>query len=434
MVTFRSDRVLLPGGFRPATIRAEEGIIVEVSDAGGADYDFGERAVLPGLVDSHVHINEPGRADWEGFSSATRAAAAGGTTTLVDMPLNSIPPTVSVGALDEKRAAAEGKLSVDVAFWGGIIPGSEPDIEPLVDAGVCGFKAFMVDSGVPEFPPMDLDGLAQVTPLLGALGVPLLVHAEDGAHLRSFEGDSRRYQGYLESRPVMSEVTAVESLIPLAAGATRVHVLHISSADAAVRIGGGPANLTGETCPHYLTFAADEVPDGATPFKCAPPIRESSHREGLWEALINGDLTVVVSDHSPAPAELKAVESGDFAAAWGGVGSLQLRLPIVWTGAAARGVPLERLAEWLALEPARLAGLSRHKGSIAVGKDADLVVFDQDGESVVEGSALQHRHPITPYDGMRLRGEVVTTILRGQMVYDDGTITSGLGRKVLRDD
>jgi allantoinase len=432
MTSVRSNNVMFRDGIRPATLRLEDGLIVGVSQA-MADHDFGDLVILPGLVDSHVHINEPGRADWEGFTTATRAAAAGGATTLVDMPLNSIPPTVSVEALEVKLAAAEGKLSTDVAFWGGIVPGSEPNIEDLVAAGVCGFKSFLVDSGVPEFAPMSPMDLEPVIPRLGELGVPLLLHAEAEHLLRPMVGDAREYLEYLRSRPAESETEAVRTAAGLAAGKARVHILHVSSGDAAAAISAGPANLTGETCPHYLTFAAEEIGSGATAFKCAPPIRESEERERLWEALVTGSISMIVSDHSPAPADIKELESGDFGRAWGGVGSLQLRLPVVWTGASARGVTLDRLGDWLSYEPARLAGLGT-KGIIEAGMDADLVIFDPDGRSLVKGENLEHRHAITPYDGMVLRGTVVSTVLGGQTVYQGGQIQLGLGRTLKRND
>ncbi len=425
--------MILPEGVvRPATILHEGGVIVEISQ-GTADDDYDDLVVMPGLVDSHVHVNEPGRTEWEGFVSATRAAAAGGATTIVDMPLNSIPPTTSVEAFEVKRVAASGKLSVDVAFWGGLVPGSEPELTGLVEAGVCGFKAFLVDSGVPEFPPMSAAELEQALPGLGELGVPLLLHAEDPAALLPVQGDPTLYDSYLASRPPHSEGRAVARASRLATDSdAAIHILHVSSAEAVAELSAGPDRLSGETCPHYLVFCAEEIPDGSTPFKCAPPIRGADHRDQLWNGLVRGDLSMVVSDHSPAPAEIKAVDSGDFVEAWGGVGSLQLRLQATWTAAADRGIELRKLVDWLAFQPARLAGLNRAKGSIEVGKDADFVVFDPDGSFEVHGDALEHRHPLTPYEGMRLRGTVVATILRGQTIYQDGRIVSGRGRMMTR--
>ena len=392
MPSLRSSKVVVDGEVRPATVRYEEGVIVAIDDDHGED-DFGDHVVLPGLVDSHVHVNEPGRTDWEGFSTATRAARAGGTTTIVDMPLNSVPPTTTMAGLEEKRRAAEGKLSCDVAFWGGIIPGSIREVPGLVDAGVCGFKVFLTDSGVPEFPPMDVDDLVGVD-----IGVPLLFHAESDENL----GEAGpTYAEYLGSRPPVAEVAAIDSLAGLDAP---VHVLHVSSADAVEAIASHPG-MSAETCPHYLTFTDEDVTGPS--FKCAPPIRSREHREALWEGLRTGTLSMVVSDHSPSPPHMK---EGDFATAWGGVSSLQIRLPVTWTGASSRGFGLENLAAWLALEPARLAGLDDRKGAIEIGQDADFVVFDPDGETMVRGTELLHRHQMTPYEGMRLRGRVVDTV------------------------
>ncbi len=434
MTVIGSTRVVLGDEVRPASIRIDQGSIVDIGE-GHPELDFGDLVVMPGLVDSHVHVNEPGRSEWEGFRTATRAAAAGGTTTIVDMPLNSIPPTVSVGALSEKRAAADGKLSVDVAFWGGLIPGSEDQIGPLVDEGVCGFKSFLVDSGVGEFPMVSPAELASALPVMHELGVPSLVHAEDPARIFRLAGDPTEYRSYLETRPADGEAAAVTTVAGLSrATGARVHVLHVSSAEAMEAVAAGPDSLSGETCPHYLTFCAEEIAAGATPFKCAPPIRAAAHREALWDGLIDGSLRMVVSDHSPAPPEVKRLDDGDFGEAWGGIGSLQLRLPATWTGAAERGVMLPQLSRWLALEPARLAGLDNHKGSIVVGMDADLVVWDPDGVTRVRGRDLEHRHPITPYEGMSLRGSIVTTVLGGVTVFDGTNVGPVGGRMVKRDD
>jgi len=393
MPSLRSTRVLVDEELRPATVHYERGVIVDIDDQ-LSDSDFGDHVVLPGLVDSHVHVNEPGRTHWEGFATATRAARAGGTTTIVDMPLNSVPPTTTVAGLEEKRSAAGGKLSCDVAFWGGIVPGSIHEVPGLVAAGVCGFKVFLTDSGVPEFPPMDVADLVDAD-----IPVPLLFHAEADEHLGT---TGPLYAEYLASRPPAAEVAAIERLVGLDAA---VHVLHVSSADAVAAIAPHPG-MSAETCPHYLTFTDEDVTDPS--FKCAPPIRSKEHREALWEGLRAGTLSMVVSDHSPSPPGMK---QGDFATAWGGISSLQLRLPVIWTGAWARGFTLEDLATWLALAPARLAGLADRKGSIEVGRDADFVVFDPDGETVVRGAELLHRHPTTAYEGMRLRGSVVDTLM-----------------------
>jgi allantoinase len=429
-----STRVVIGDEVGPASIRIVDGTIAEVTDH-PPEVDFGDLVVMPGLIDSHVHVNEPGRTHWEGFATATRAAAAGGTTTIVDMPLNSIPPTVSVEALETKRAAATGNLSVDVAFWGGLIPGPGDQIAPLVAAGVCGFKSFLVDSGVAEFPPVTPDQLREALPTMRDLGVPSLIHAEDPSSVSALVGDPAEYASYLATRPPEAEAKAVDLVAGLAGdlGAS-LHVLHVSSGDAVEVLARGPASLTGETCPHYLTFCAEEIEDGATAFKCAPPIRSAEHREALWAGLVDGSLSMVVSDHSPAPADIKHLDDGDFGRAWGGIGSLQLRLPATWTGAAERGLSFSQLSRWLTREPARLAGLDNRKGEISVGMDADLVVWDPDGVTEVEGSRLEHRHPITPYEGMKLRGAVVTTILGGITVFDGDGISPGNGRMLRRDD
>lgn len=393
MPSLRSNRVVLDGEVRPASVRWEDGVVVAI---GGdlADHDFGDLVVFPGLVDSHVHVNEPGRAEWEGFATATRAAHAGGATTIVDMPLNSVPPTTTIEALEAKRRAAKGNLSVDVAFWGGIVPGSAGNVPALVESGVCGFKVFLIDSGVPEYPPVDVATLAGLS-----LDLPILVHAEAD----DLVGDpGPGYAEYLASRPPEAEARAIRDVAGLNGP---IHILHVSSAEGVDAIATSPG-VTGETCPHYLTFTDEDVT--GVEFKCAPPIRSREHREALWEGLVAGTLDLVVSDHSPAPPELKR---GDFATAWGGISSLQVRLPVVWTGAAQRGIDIARLSRWLSHAPAVLAGLDDRKGSIAVGKDADFVVFDPDGETLVRGRELEHRHPLTPYEGMRLRGRLLDTML-----------------------
>lgn len=424
--SLRSRRVVLPDGERPATIHYAEGRIQRISD-GPADMDFGDLAVLPGLVDSHVHVNEPGRTEWEGFSTATRAAIAGGTTTIVDMPLNSIPPTVDVEALEMKTRSAEGKVACDVAFWGGVIPGSLPHVDDLVGAGVRGFKVFTVDSGVDEFPPLDWAAISATAARLDPLGIPLLVHAEEPDELQPPDGDPDAYSTYLRTRPGSAEAAAITRLRKLADGA-RIHVLHVAGAEAVEALDG--SGLSAETCPHYLSFDAESIPDGATEYKCAPPIRSREHRERLWEALDAGLLSMIVSDHSPAPADLKA--TGDLLSAWGGIASVELRLLATWDEARRRGHSLDRLAGWLAAAPAALAGLA-NKGRIAEGYDADFVVFDPDGVTQVDALRLSQRHPITPYDGMRLSGQVVATFLGGTQVHGEGAEPGVLG-SLLRGD
>ncbi len=406
--------------------------------------DYGDAVVMPGLVDSHVHVNEPGRTAWEGFATATAAAAAGGVTTIVDMPLNSIPPTTTAGALEEKRRVAAGKCRVDVAFWGGVVPGNRAAIGALAAAGVCGFKAFLVDSGVPEFPPIGLAEAAAALDTLAPIGLPLIVHAELAGPMAAaqqtfaaLEPAARRdYAAYLASRPEEGEVAAVVALASLAARRrTPIHVLHLAAAGALAELrraqdAGVP--ITAETCPHYLAFAAEDVPAGATPFKCAPPIRDAANRERLWAGLRAGTISMVVSDHSPAPPAVKALGSGDFGEAWGGISSLQLRLPAVWTHGAAREVTPADLGSWLAAGPAALAGLGGRKGAIVPGADADLVVWDPEAEFVVDPATLAHRHPVTPYAGQRLRGRVEVTYLRGRPVYEAGRLNGDAFGRLLR--
>lgn len=439
----RGERVVLPDGVRPASIHIREGRIVAIGDhrdrpAGVRQIDAGALVVLPGLVDTHVHINDPGRADWEGFEHATRAAAAGGVTTLIDMPLNSIPSTTRVEGLEAKLRAAEGRCHVDVGFWGGVVPGNADALEPLARRGVLGFKCFLAPSGVDEFQHVTEANLREALPILAKLRLPLLAHAELPERLRAPDArrDPRDHRTWLDSRPPESEHRAIELLIRLAREyGAHVHIVHLASADALPAVCAARADgvfVTVETCPHYLTFAAEEIANGATAFKCAPPIRERDHRERLWTALAADQLDLLATDHSPAPSALKRLDEGDFLRAWGGIASLQLGLAAVWTGAAARGLPFEHVSRWMADAPARLAGLQHRKGAIAAGRDADLVVWDSDAEATVDPAALQHRHPVTPYAGMRLRGRVRTTLLRGEVVFDAGRVSgSPQGRQIL---
>jgi allantoinase len=408
----RSQRVVLPDGERPASVCVSDGRIVTIEPYDFGGDDLGDAVLMPGLVDTHVHINEPGRTEWEGFESATRAAAAGGVTTVIDMPLNSVPPTVTVQALNVKRRAAEGRCHVDVGFWGGAIPSNVDELADLYRAGVFGFKVFLADSGVPEFPPLDRAGLDAA---LAAVDALFIVHAEDPQSLQE-AASSRRYEDFLASRPRAAENAAIGAVVDAAQrSGRRMHILHLSSSDALpvlARARRDRLPVTAETCPHYLTLAAEHVPEGATEFKCCPPIREADNGDALWHGLANGLIDCVVSDHSPCSPELKQQESGDFAAAWGGIASLQLGLPVVWTAARRRGHPLADVVRWMAQRPAELAGLSR-KGRIAVGYDADFVVFAPDETFVVEPDALHHRHPVTPYAGETLHGVVRQTWLRG---------------------
>ena len=437
----RASRAVVDGREQPATVAVAGGRVVDVLPL---DADVGapeevrlddDEVLVPGLVDTHVHVNEPGRTEWEGFATATRAAAAGGVTTIVDMPLNSVPPTTDVAALEAKRAAAQGNCSVDVAFWGGAVPGNVTQMRGLHEAGVMGFKCFLVDSGVEEFPPLTGDGLADALAEVAALDALMVVHAEDADVIAAAPpAAGRRYADFVASRSPAAEDRAVERLLDLAAKVgARVHVLHLSSASAvplldACRDKG--FRVTTETCPHYLTLTAEEVPDGATQFKCCPPVRGAGNRDQLWAALARGAIDIVVSDHSPCTPDLKLLEEGDFGAAWGGIASLQLGLPLVWTAARARGHGLADVVRWMSTGPAGLVGLWR-KGRIAPGCDADLVVVAPDESFVVDPAALHHRHPVTPYAGRELTGVVRCTWLRGRSVGQGG---APHGRLLRRDD
>ncbi|MDQ1620053.1 MAG: allantoinase [Actinomycetota bacterium] len=434
----RARRAVLEGTERAVSVGVRDGVVVEL-----AAYDAppgarqtvelaADEVLLPGLVDTHVHINEPGRTEWEGFRTATRAAAAGGVTTLVDMPLNSIPPTTSVQALDVKRAAAREGAHVDVGFWGGIVPENLDQLAGLHDAGVMGFKAFLLPSGVEEFPHVSYGQLRRALELLAPLGALTVVHAEDPDvidHAAAATGPS--YAGFLASRPQQAEDQAVARLVDLARDTgARVHVLHLSSATALPAVAAAQAEglaVTAETCPHYLGLSAEEVPDGATPFKCCPPIRGTANRNLLWEGLRQGVLTCVVSDHSPCTPDLKQLATGDFGLAWGGIASLQLGLPLVWTEARRRAVPLTEVVQWMSRGPADLVGLG-HKGRIAAGAAADLVAFAPDQDFTVEADRLEHRNPVTPYAGRRLTGVVRRTWLRGTPTDSDGPRDSGEAR------
>jgi allantoinase len=419
----RADRAVIDGGIRGASVVVRDGMIADVvpsADPGAARLvEFApDEVLLPGLVDTHVHVNEPGRTEWEGFATATAAAAAGGVTTIVDMPLNSVPPTIDVAALSLKRAAALGKLAVDVAFWGGAVPGNVADLAPLHEAGVVGFKCFLLPSGVDEFPPLDRPSLAAAMQAIASFDGLLIAHAEDPSVIAPAPS-SRRYADFVASRPPEAEASAVAMLLTeTRRTGCRTHIVHVSSAETlplirAAKDEGLP--VSAETCPHYLTLVAEDVPDGATEFKCCPPIRDGANQEALWAGLLDGTIDCVVSDHSPSTAELKSLDSGDFGTAWGGIASLQLALPAVWSAAAERGVGLDRVAQWMAAAPARLAGLTG-RGAIARGHRADFCVFAPDETFVVEPAMLRQRHPITPYTGRTLRGVVRQTWLAGAPV------------------
>jgi len=391
----------------------------EALPAGAPLVDAGDSLVMAGLVDTHVHVNEPGRTEWEGFATATSAAAAGGITTICDMPLNSIPATTSVAALEAKRTAAQGQCAIAVEFIGGVVPGNTGELEPLRDAGVCAFKCFLSPSGVPEFPSVSERDLREAFPELARTGLTLMVHAED-PELLVGGGKSRRYSDYLASRPVEAEHSAIEMLVRLMKWCpTPVHIVHLSSATSLPLIGAARARglpLTVETCPHYLTFAAEEIPAGATTYKCAPPIRGGATREALWLGLLQRQIDLVASDHSPCPPPMKAT-GGDFFAAWGGIASLQLSLSAVWTGARARGAAPEGLAEWMSAAPARLIRAEGRKGALAEGFDADIVVWNPEATFVVDPAGLLHRHPVPPYAGRELFGVVRATWAGGRLVF-----------------
>jgi allantoinase len=434
-----SQRVVRPDGVAPATILFDAGVIQDVlpyraplSDVS----DLGDRVVSPGLVDCHVHMNEPGRSEWEGFASATRAAAAGGVTSVIDMPLNSLPVTTTQHALALKLEASEQKRFVDVGFWGGVVPGNAPELEKLALLGALGCKTFLVHSGIDEFPNATEADLRIAMPILRDLGLPLLAHAELDLGAPAGGGAPERYHTYLASRPNAWEDQAIELLVRLCRE-TRcpVHIVHLSSASSLETVRRAKEEglpVTAETCPHYLCFAAETIPDGATEYKCAPPIRDNDNRERLWRALFEGVIDFVITDHSPCTPALKQRERGDFEAAWGGISSLQLGLSAIWSEARARGASFLQLARWLSERPAHFAGLASRKGAIKKGLDADLVIWDPEQSFEVTPERLFMRHKLSPYLGRTLSGLPLQTVLRGQLVYDDGTHPAGpIGKPLL---
>ncbi|MFB9582445.1 allantoinase AllB [Streptomyces goshikiensis] len=438
-LVLRSTSVITPGGTRAASVAVAAGKITAVLahdaevPAGARLEDFGDDVLLPGLVDTHVHVNDPGRTEWEGFWTATRAAAAGGITTILDMPLNSLPPTTTVDHLRIKQDVARTKAHVDVGFWGGALPDNVKDLRPLHDAGVYGFKCFLSPSGVEEFPQLDQERLATSLAEITGFGGLLIVHAEDPHHLESApQNPGPKYADFLASRPRDAENTAIQNLIDQARRMNaRVHVLHLSSSDALPLIAAAKAEgvrITVESCPHFLTLTAEEVPDGATEFKCCPPIREAANQDLLWDALADGTIDCVVSDHSPSTADLK---TGDFATAWGGISSLQLGLPAIWTEARRRGRTLEDVVRWMSAAPAALAGLDA-KGAIEAGRDADFAVLAPDETFTVDPAELHHRNQVTAYAGKTLYGVVKSTWLRGTRIADHGTPTEPTGRLLER--
>ena len=428
----RSRRVITPLIIGPASVHISEGKIAAIREwddvpAGAELTDAGSSVVMPGNVDAHVHVNEPGRTEWEGYETATRAAAAGGVTTIVDMPLNSIPPTTTLAGFEEKLIAASGKCTVDVAFWGGVVPGNTAELKPLIERGVRGFKCFLIHSGVDEFPHVTESDLRIAMPELARLDSVLLVHAEvagpiDAAAAALAGLDPREYETFLRSRPRESENDAIALMIRLCRETgCRVHIVHHSSSDALGELRSAKAEglpLTVETCPHYLTFAAEEIADGATHFKCCPPVRERENREKLWEAVADGTIDMVVSDHSPCIPALKLQESGDFMDAWGGIAALQFGLPVMWTNLKSRGFGLADLTRLMSAQPAKLAGLNDRKGKLAAGYDADIVIWNPESEFKVVPEIIEHRHKLTPYSGMELFGVIDTTYVGGRKVFE----------------
>ena len=448
----KSDRTITPDGIKKAVVLIKDGLITSVLPALPQGYysvtDVGNKVLMPGVIDPHVHINEPGRTDWEGFDTATRAAIAGGITTLVDMPLNSSPVTATVKAFDEKLMAATGvgqtgtvrpgqfkrQLHTNCGFWGGVIPGNENEIEPLIEKGVLGFKAFLTHSGIDEFANVTEDDLRKVMPIIAKYDLPLLMHCElSDNHKPSFDrpriiNDKRSYKNYLNSRPPGWEDDAIALMIRLCEEFNcRVHIVHLSSADSIGQIAKAKQKglpLTVETGQHYLYFNAEDIKDGQTQFKCAPPIREKANNERLWQALKDGIIDFVATDHSPAPPAMKELASGDFIKAWGGISSIQFALPVLWTAAKKHGCSLNDVAKWLCEKPALLPGLQKLKGKIQKGYDADLVVWDPEQHFTVTENMIHHKHKITPYLNEELFGVVEQTYLKGKIAFDKGSFTS----------
>ena len=456
-VLFRSQRTLINGEFIPATLVVNDGVITAIEAVDFAMppqdqdqsaqqpvtlHDFGSKSLIPGLVDTHVHVNEPGRTEWEGFNTATQAAAAGGITTVIDMPLNCSPVTTSAWALQQKLESLRGKLWVDCGFWGGVVPDSLEDLDPLIQAGVLGVKSFTIHSGIDEFQKVEPEHLRQAIRTLAKYDIPYLIHAEldNGEDEPVAIGD--QYQSFLASRPKSWENNAIEMLINLAEEAKaegvkgKIHIVHLSSAEAIPAIKEAQQRgllLSAETCPHYLALFSEAIPDGKTLFKCCPPIREDANRSELWQGLDDGTIDFVVSDHSPCTPHLKNVDSGDIENAWGGVSSIQFGLSIVWGEAQHRGYSLASVISWMAERPAVFAGLGDRKGKIAPGFDADLVVFDEHSDYTISSEIIKYRHKITPYEGRKVTGLVEQTFVRGQKVYELGEMQGQpIGQTVLK--
>ncbi|MFT5484859.1 MAG: allantoinase [Halieaceae bacterium] len=442
----KSTRVLIENEIRPALLNITDGKFSSIQDYDDSTQltvlDVGDLAVLPGLVDTHVHINEPGRTEWEGFNTATQAAAAGGITTVVDMPLNCSPVTTTADALAQKLASLRGKLWVDCGFWGGVVPDNLDDLDDLIKAGVLGVKSFTIHSGIDEFPEVQPAHLSRAINTLANYDIPYLIHAElEPPEFEAVEiGD--RYQSFLDSRPKSWENDAIEMMIALAQEAKekgvagKVHIVHLSSAQAIPAIRRAQQSglqLSAETCPHYLTLFAENIPDGKTLFKCCPPIRENANREQLWNGLEDGTLDFIVSDHSPCTPSLKHIDTGDLEHAWGGISSLQFGLSIIWTEARQRGYKLSQVMDWMATRPAIFAGMSGTKGKICPGYDADFIIFDDEAEYTITADLIKYRHKITPYEGRKVRGSIASTYLRGQKIFEAGKILgTPVGQTILR--
>ena len=442
----RSNKVITNGEMIAACVEIKEQVIHAVHPHDQAldcpVEDLGDLVLMPGLIDCHVHINEPGRTEWEGFNTATQAAAAGGITALVDMPLNCIPVTTTKAAFEEKLDAVHDKLWVDCGFWGGVIPQNIGELDELLSAGVLGVKSFLIDSGVKEFPHVEAEDMRKAMPILAKHDVPYLIHAElDCAHTPPPAiGD--KYQSFLESRPKKWENDAVALMVDLAKEAksnghdTKVHIVHLSSAEALSSISEAKAEglqFTAETCPHYLTLYSEAIPDGKTLFKCCPPIREDENRQSLWQAVADGRISFIVSDHSPCTPQLKHIDTGDIEKAWGGISALQFGISLIWTEAQKRGFDLVEINRLMSAETAKFAGLDSVKGQIAPGFHADLLVFDERAEYVISNDMIKHRHKITPYEGRNVSGRVERTYVRGQLVYrDDEFIAAPVGRPLLK--
>ena len=434
VLCIRSKNICTPEGIRAGYVMIQNGLISDIADdlspsLSREAIDIGDSFLMPGLVDPHVHLNEPGRTNWEGFATGTLSAAAGGITMLVDMPLNCLPVTTTAAAVDQKAKAAEGQLQVNCGFWGGVVPGNHTEIEPMIDKGVLGFKAFLTHSGIDEFPNVTAHDLQKAMPIIARHNLPLLVHCEISTNLVPPPGgDERSYRHYLSSRPKDWEDEAIALMIQLCEQYNcRVHIVHLSSANSIAQIKQAKEKgllITVETAQHYLYFNAEEIPDAQTAYKCAPPIREKANNEQLWQALQEGIIDFVATDHSPAPQEMKETASGNLMKAWGGIASLQLALPILWTAARKRNIPVTHIVKWLSTNPAQLPGLNSSKGSIARGYDADLVVWDPNKKFTVTAEQLHHKHKLTPYLNQQLYGVVEQTWLQGKLVFDHGNFPS----------